>query len=291
LLREWGHTWMWEGLKLSGEGEDDTGAWLSNAIRNNTLVAVTDGSYMKELYPNMNSCAFIFECSGGGGRMTGTFPEQTMAACSYQGKLLGLLAIHLILLSVNKVNPNLLGSAHIYSDCLGALDKVNNLPPHRIPSKCLHLDVLKNIMIHCSAMTFDRLFLHVSAHRDNREDFENLSRQAQLNCASDFGTKRVLLRLNPDDLPRQQAFPLEAISVWEGREKMTSNTGSSIRYHAHKNLAREEFDTAGVLSFRKFDQVDWEIMHSALMTVPRMFQVWACKQVWGIAGTNRELAR
>ncbi len=28
-----------------------------------------------------------------------------------------------------------------------------------------------------------------------------------------------------------------------------------------------------------------------LTTVPRMFQVWACKQVWGIAGTNREQAR
>ena len=28
VLREWGHTWMWEGLKLSGEGGDDTGAWL-----------------------------------------------------------------------------------------------------------------------------------------------------------------------------------------------------------------------------------------------------------------------
>ena len=32
-------------------------------------------------------------------------------------------------------------------------------------------------------------------------------------------------------------------------------------------------------------------MHSALTSVSRMFQVWACKQVWGIAGTNRELAR
>ena len=52
---EWGHTWMWEGLKLSGDDDDDTGAWLSTAIRNNTLVAVTDGSYMKEIYPNMNS--------------------------------------------------------------------------------------------------------------------------------------------------------------------------------------------------------------------------------------------
>ena len=59
--------WMWDGLKLSGEGGDDTGAWLSTPIRDNTLVAVTDGSYMKELYPTMNSWAFIFEGSAGGG--------------------------------------------------------------------------------------------------------------------------------------------------------------------------------------------------------------------------------
>ncbi len=47
VLCEWGHTWMWESLKLSGEDGNDTGTWLSTAIRNNTLVAVTDGSYMK----------------------------------------------------------------------------------------------------------------------------------------------------------------------------------------------------------------------------------------------------
>jgi hypothetical protein len=75
--------------------------------------------------------------------MTGAFSEQTILACFYRGELLGLLAIHLILLSVNKINPNLLGSVHIYSDCLGDLDKVKNLPPHRIPSKCRHSDVLK----------------------------------------------------------------------------------------------------------------------------------------------------
>ena len=83
VLHEWGHTWMWEGLKLSGEDGNDTGAWLSTAIRNNTLVAVTDGSCMKELYPNMNSCAFIFECTKKRGRMTGAFPEQTAEAGSY----------------------------------------------------------------------------------------------------------------------------------------------------------------------------------------------------------------
>ena len=74
---------MWESLNLSGDGEDKAGAWLREAIKENTLVAVTYGSYMKELYPDMNSCAFILKCSRGRGRMSGTFSEQTMAACSY----------------------------------------------------------------------------------------------------------------------------------------------------------------------------------------------------------------
>jgi len=113
---------------------------LREAIKENTLVAVTYGSYMKELYPDMNSCAFILKCSRGRGRMSGTFSEQTMAACLYQGELLGLLAIHLILLSINKINPTLTGSVHIFSDCLGVLNRVKNLPPHQSPSKCRHSD-------------------------------------------------------------------------------------------------------------------------------------------------------
>jgi hypothetical protein len=91
-------------------GED---GWLSTVIQETTLVAVTDGSFMRKLYPNMNSCAFIF----GRGHLTGAFSEQTIAACSYQGELLGLMAIHLILLSVNRMDPTLTGSVHIYS-CL-----------------------------------------------------------------------------------------------------------------------------------------------------------------------------
>jgi hypothetical protein len=94
------------------------------AIRENTLVAVTDGSYMRELYPTMKSCAFILECTQRCGCLTGAFLEQTIAACSYRGELLGLMAIHLILLRVNRIDPTLTGLVHIYSDCLGALKKI-----------------------------------------------------------------------------------------------------------------------------------------------------------------------
>ena len=286
VLEEWGCMWMWDDMRLSG---DD--GWLKEAIRDNTLVAVTDGSYMRSLYPHMNSCAFILECTQGRGRLTGAFSEQTIAACSYRGELLGLMAIHLILLSVNRVSPTLTGSVHIYSDCLGALDRLHNLPPHRIPSKCRHSDILKNVMLHCGSMSFTRQFSHVSAHQDDRTKWENLMRAEQLNCAADFGAKRVLLRHDAADLPCQQKFPLEAVCVWAGREKMTSDTGHYIRYHAHQQLAREELAAAGILTKVQFDLVDWQVVHSTLSGVPRMFQVWACKQVFSIAPTNYELSR
>ena len=48
VLREWGHTWLWDDLRLVG----DTG-WLADAIGDGTLVAVTDSSYIKEMYPNL----------------------------------------------------------------------------------------------------------------------------------------------------------------------------------------------------------------------------------------------
>ena len=110
VLEEWGNTWMWEGLRISGDS-----TWMIEAIRDNSLVVVTDGSYMKDLFPNMNSCAFIFECTKKRGQMTGASPEQTAEAGSYRGELNGLLvAMHLILHSINKTAQDLTGSVHIY---------------------------------------------------------------------------------------------------------------------------------------------------------------------------------
>ena len=98
--------------------------------------------------------AFVLECSKGRERLMGSFVEKTPNAGSNRGELLGLMAIHLILQSLNEVFTDLRGSVHIYSDCLGALNKVKNLPPYCIPTKCSHSDILKNIMVNCSNLTF-----------------------------------------------------------------------------------------------------------------------------------------
>jgi hypothetical protein len=119
VLIRWERTWMWG--NLTWVGNDD---WIGEAIRDESCIAVTNGSYIKHLLLSINSAALVLECSKGQGRLWCSFPEQSSTGCSYRGELVGLMAIHLLLFVVNKVTPTLTGSVHIYSDCLGALDKV-----------------------------------------------------------------------------------------------------------------------------------------------------------------------
>jgi hypothetical protein len=128
VLQSWGNTWLWEHMSVSGGME-----WLNKSILEGTLVTMTDGSYIRELFPNLCSAAFVLECSKGQGRVVGLFSEALIVANAYRGELLGLLAIHLILLSINKIHPTLAGSIEIVSDCLGALKWVTYLPRYQIP--------------------------------------------------------------------------------------------------------------------------------------------------------------
>jgi hypothetical protein len=116
----------------------------------------------------------------------GSFVEKTPNAGSYRGELLGSMAIHLILRSLNEVFTDLRGLVHIYSDCLGALNKVENLPTYCIPTKCSHSDILKTIMVNCSNLTFLRTFSRMKAHQDNHIGYESLTRSAQPNCQMDY---------------------------------------------------------------------------------------------------------
>ena len=138
--------------------------WISKLITNSTLIPVIDGSYIQELFPNLCSATFVLECSAGCRRIMGSFLESLLVANTYRGELLGLMVIHLILLSINKIHRNLAGSVVIVSDCLGALNRVTYLPPYRIPSCCCHSDIVKNILIYCRDLTFTTYYLHIKAH-------------------------------------------------------------------------------------------------------------------------------
>jgi hypothetical protein len=172
---------MWDNIQWVGYD-----IWIAGSIAARSCITVTDGSYMKALYPNIHSAAFVLEGTRGGGQLWGSFSESSRQACSYRGELISLMAIHLILLSVNEVYLDLTGSVEIFSDCLGTLDKVQNFPPLHILLRCSHSNILKNILNNCSDLTFDRYYSHVSAHQDDTQEYCSLTQPLQLNCAMDY---------------------------------------------------------------------------------------------------------
>jgi hypothetical protein len=139
------------------------------------------------------------------------------------------MAIHLLLLAVNTVSPGLAGYVKIYLDCLGALGRIAELPPYRIPTQCSHLDILKTILVNCSGLSFHWEYVHVEAHQDDCMQWEELSREAQLNAVCNTGAKAMLRSQDITDLLQQEVFPLEPICMFVEGTKMTSDTGAHIR--------------------------------------------------------------
>jgi hypothetical protein len=212
-------------------------AWLQDSIANGLLVAVTDGSYIREIYPNLCLATFVLECSKRQRRIVGTFSEGLLVANTYRGELLGLMAIHLILLSVNKLHRDLLGSIEIVSDCLGALKRVTHLPPYHILPRCHHSIILKTILVHCRDLSFTTHYSHVRAHQDDYTTFAQLSRKMQLNCICNHAAKQRIVTDGANGPVPSKMFPLEPIGIFVNGEKMTLETGGQIQFWAHHQLA------------------------------------------------------
>jgi hypothetical protein len=77
VLQSWGNTWLWDHLTMTGGV-----TWLSKSIAQNTLVAITDGSYIRELYPHLCFAAFVLECTKGHGKIVGTVEKTSMRTLS-----------------------------------------------------------------------------------------------------------------------------------------------------------------------------------------------------------------
>ncbi len=47
--------------------------WILEAIQDGSLVAVTDGSYIRQLHPNLCLAAFVLECAKWHGKIISSF--------------------------------------------------------------------------------------------------------------------------------------------------------------------------------------------------------------------------
>jgi hypothetical protein len=195
------------------------------------------------------------------------------------------MAIHLILLSADKIHGALVGNAEVVSNCIGALRRVTELPPYKIPSRCKHSDMLKNILVNSRALSSSIHYLHVRAHQDDSTSFKNLSRKAQLNCICNHTAKQRIAIDGSGSCTSGHLFPLEPIGMFIQGEILTSNTGKLLPFWAHRRLARKYYCSRDTILYGQFDETNWWSLRKTLLTLPWLFQLWAAKHVNRIAGT------
>ena len=111
-------------------------------------------------------------------------------------------------------------------------------------------------MVNCASLTFGVCYEHVDAHQDDGKDFALLKRPAQLNCVCDGMTKGVVWGLVGEKMPKKCAFPLEAVAVYVGEDKLSSDMSKVVRFHVHRHIAKEVYAKLRILDESQFEEVE-----------------------------------
>lgn len=201
------------------------------------LICISDGSYIPQLDPTICSTAIIMECALSRGHLFLSFTECSTAANAFQGELLGLVVIQLLLHSMDLSHPNLTGSVKVYSDCKGALTTISSLPCAQVSSSWTR----RYFENHCSALSLlpIQMLNHMKAHQDDRIDGVTLDQPAQLECACDAAAKSTLLEASACIASNPGILSLEPMSLVWSSQKLTSDTSGFIWFLTHKKEAHQ----------------------------------------------------
>jgi hypothetical protein len=156
-----GGKWMWEHIV---EGDINVN-WIREALAKGTFLAVTNGSYDRTAAPTVSGSGWIIVCTACQCTLRGSFIEVSWSAGSYQGKLLGLVAIHTFATAIAQYFAVTKLLSTISCDNMAALNHASkNRKRVRVGVK--HSDLHRTIrtLKHSARPSFR--YAHVKAHQD-----------------------------------------------------------------------------------------------------------------------------
>ncbi len=286
---------MWEHIV---EGDIDVG-WIRDALAKGTFLAVTDGSYNREMALTVSGSGWIIVCTTRKRTLRGSFFEVSQSAGSYRGELLGLVAIHTF---ATAILQTIIGE--ISCDNMAALNQAGK-NPKRVGIGIKHSDLHWTIRTLKHLVRSEFRYKHVKAHQDKIKPWRELTLSEQLNVLCDGLVNRAVKGYLERDSPTHRStslLPLEKAAVFINNEKTTTDVGPNARYLLGAEEARRFYTSPVVLvrgvnkgglrwSGEHFNQVAWTVLDRALRSTPDMYQLWLSKQCIGICATRRNLAR
>jgi hypothetical protein len=115
----WGGDWMWDYIS---DRESDP-SWVNDALTTGTGIFSTDRSFRPKADALVSRAGWVIACTKTRRTLEGSFYERASLASSYQGELLGLVAIHTFILNAASYYKLLQLTGTICCDSQSALNK------------------------------------------------------------------------------------------------------------------------------------------------------------------------
>ena len=299
-LMNGGGEWMWD--YVSDRSPDLV--WLKRALEEGTAILATDGSFSRTRCSTVCGAGWIIACRRCKRTLSGSFSEWSSSANAYRGELLGLVALHTLLLQMCRYYNLTKAKGKITCDSKSALME-SGQRRRRIRPGAPQGDIFLTLRsIHQEIPWADITYEWVKSHQDSRLPWRCLTLEEQLNTTCDALANGAVTRaLTLGSRPTTPTLlPFERAAVVLEGVKITSQVAPAIRHALGKVEARLFYTRAvdrvrgsnrGGLGWNEqdFDAVDWEALSRVLQKKPEGFQLWLSKQSIGVCATQKNTAR
>jgi len=290
FLYSWGGEWMWEGL----DGDKTEMTWLTEGMKQGSLIWVTDGSYNRKMAADVSGVGWVVLCNKTGKRLTCWCWERSDSADSYRAEMLGLCSLHLLARALSEYHKIASWTIKICCDNDGALYRSSHQLRRIKPSaKCA--GIRRSFRSTKLGLTGKLIYEHVYGHMDDYLLWHQLTTIQQTNCVCDTLAKKAVqqaIRNGYQDRPTQ-ILPREDVALIIKGNKVTNDLSQPLRFHASKETARKYLTTRKKKQWTKeaFEEVDWESLESTLKSKSDMYKIWRSKQNSGFCGTRVQVGR
>ena len=291
FVKAWGGAWMWDdvttpyGLNI-----------VVNAIASGTAILVTDGSYNRKVRADIDGAGWLVYCTARKQIiLIGSCYEWSTQAGSYRGELLGLLAVHVLIVAVENFFSLSEGSRGLIAcDNLGGLNK-SKQRRRKIAPCTKHADILRSLRRVHGKLVGSLQYKHVYGHARKKKTWNQMTILEKLNDKCDAYAKGAVhrgIQECPPEVGRQrQLLPLETTAIFYEGQKIVGECGSEVRFQIGKQEARQYYITQLGWYAATFDNVDWKSRDKALCDKPDMFKMWLCKQSSSFCATGKNMGR
>jgi len=291
FVRSMGGEWMWDQIHTP-HGLDA----VVDAVASGSAVYVTDGSYSRKIRSDIDGAGWVIYCKTRKKIvLKGSFYEWCDKAGSYRGELVGLLAVHMLIMAVEEFYDLAEGPRGLVAcDNLGGLNKSKERR-RKIPSAAKHADVLRVLRRVHARLRGNLEYKHVYGHQDRKKTWRQMSLLEKLNKRCDSLAKEAVHRgilECPDQTEiNRQLLPLESAAVFYDGRKISGECGSEIRFQIGKVEARRVYVRQVGWHAQVFDNIDWKARDKALEGKPDMFKQWLFKQSSGFCASGKNMGR